>query len=142
MEGARNGLGARLVVHSNTREHEKYVRCRSAARAEKEKKPCAPDREKSASQFAKIRAVKSDLGMALWHSLEKRMANQGVDTCARKPVSAISTNKSMDVFQPVKRNQARRTLRMKVGTAEASLPCLGFRSMAFPYFHSWLRAFV
>ena len=113
LEGAGGGLGARLVAHSDTREHEKYVRCRSAAQAQKEKSDARQTEKKCASQFAKIRAAKSDLGMALWHSLEKWMAYQGVAICARKPASAISMIKSMDVFQPVKLNQARRKLRRK-----------------------------
>ena len=34
---AGEALWARFVAHSDTREHENYVRCRSAARVEKEK---------------------------------------------------------------------------------------------------------
>ena len=108
LEGAGGGLGAWFVAHSDTREHKKYVQCRSAAQAEKEKSDARQSEKKCDSQFAKIRAAKSDLGMALWHSLEKWMANQGEAICARKPASAISMIKSMDLFQPVKPNQARR----------------------------------
>lgn len=114
LEGARDGLGAQFVAHSNTREHEKYVWCRSAARAEKENSDASQSEKKNSLLSSRKSALpQSDLGMALWHSLEKWMDYQGVAICARNPVSAISTNKSMDVFQPVKLNQARRKLRRK-----------------------------
>lgn len=50
------GLEARLVAPPDAQEHEKYVLCRSTARAEKEKAMLARQSEKLAAEFAKIHA--------------------------------------------------------------------------------------
>ena len=50
------GLEARLVAHPDAQEHEKYVLCRSTARAEKEKAMLARQSDKLAAEFAKIHA--------------------------------------------------------------------------------------
>ena len=50
------GLEARLVAHPDGLEHEKYVLCRSTARAEKEKAMLARQGDRLVEEFAKIHA--------------------------------------------------------------------------------------
>jgi transposase len=45
------------------------------------------------------------LAMAMWRVLEQWMSGKGLGTCARKLIEEISTIKSMDVVQPVRRGE-------------------------------------
>ena len=54
------------------------------------------------------------LALALWRTLEQRMAAKGLGTCARKLIDSVATIKSMDVILPVERAGQRANLRLRV----------------------------
>jgi hypothetical protein len=54
------------------------------------------------------------LALALWRSLEQWMQAKGPGTCARQPVKAVATIKSVAVIVPVLRGGVRTELRLRV----------------------------
>jgi len=129
----QNGVEARIVEHPDGNGGERFVLCRSNARAAKERAMLERQMDRLSEEFIKVdrslrRRPQSNAGpserveahllicflsLALWRSLESWMSSKGLGSRAAKLLEAVGSIRSMDVIVPVKRGESVIDLRLR-----------------------------
>jgi hypothetical protein len=107
----QEGLAVRLVEHSEGEPGERYVLCRSGARAGKERAMLQRQSERVQAHI-----LVCFLALALWRTLEQWMRSKGLGTCARLLVKQMAGIKRVDLIVPVRRSAIVTELRLRVVT--------------------------